>query len=676
MGDRIRAGWQDAGCALAQALFLIFLEVLKAQRASQWSGAASADLLGLAVAGGIYWGVLWAGARALSAPWRGVGGARGGAAAALAGLAAGCALWGVLSTHREFFPTAEDALVIAGFAGLAAARFAAAPALTGGLCCAFAAACAGSLALGDRLLFAPDRARWVTTGSALWLAAMLAAFAGAALLPRRARRAGFAAALCLAVGLPWGDVLLRSARARHAQADAPNVVLVIADTLRAKDLRLHGGDVPAPALERLAAAGAHFDRAYSLSPWTLPSMTGLFAGQYPPGLSPGLDPGRWQAQLWQYRVPEHVPPLQYRLADAGYATAAITGNALLWVTPGMTDGFDTLASAHPILLTPGGIFRMAPFLQAVLAEWLPALAPLRPHDTTAALARYADAYLRRHRADPFHLWLHYIDPHAPYDPPRRYRGLQGRWPFFHPYTGGERWGIPVLGDPDWDVPEADRDYVASLYRGEIQYVDEFLGQLLDTLARLGLDQNTYVVFTSDHGEELWEHGDWGHGQSLHEEQIHVPLIIAGPGIVPRRVATPVSAVDLAPTLAELLGLPADPAWHGQSLAHALRAGRDPEPRPVFAQGTSNRTPVDPLRMILDWPHKLVEGATTGTLWLHDLERDPGERHNRAADDPDRAAALRARLHQWLAGFDSTFPGDSAAPARPELLEQLHGMGYF
>jgi arylsulfatase A-like enzyme len=312
----------------------------------------------------------------------------------------------------------------------------------------------------------------------------------------------------------------------------------------------------------------------------------------------------------------------------------------------------------------------------VLARWAPALAPLRPHDTTAALSRYAAAFLRWHGDRPFYLWVHYIDPHAPYDPPERYRSLRGRWPFFHPYQGGEAWGLPILGDPEWDVPEADRDYVASLYHGEIRYVDEFIGRLRADLARRGLAEHTYLCLTSDHGEELWEHGDWGHGHALYEEQVHVPWILAGPGLPAQRVATPVSAIDLVPTLAGLLGLPADPAWHGESLSPALRAGQAPAARPVFIQGTSNRTPVDPLRMVLAWPFKLVEGATTGRVWLYDLERDPEERGDLALTDPARAEALRARLHQWLATFESTFPAESGALEGNALLEQLQGMGYL
>src|SRR5690606_23842172 len=134
---------------------------------------------------------------------------------------------------------------------------------------------------------------------------------------------------------------------------------------------------------------------------------------------------------------------------------------------GLLSGYETQADSHPILLREEGYFGALPFLGALVAAWLPPLADIRPHNTTRDLDYYARRFIERHRDKPFALWIHYIDPHAPYDPPAALRRVpEGPWPFFHPYAGGEVWGLPILGQ-NFDVAEADRDYVKSLYEGEV-----------------------------------------------------------------------------------------------------------------------------------------------------------------------------------------------------------------
>lgn len=663
--------------AIAQAYWLVLLEVIKAQRASQWGGATGSDLLGLAVAALGYALLLYALQRLLALGVARVLARRPRLADAMAGFSSGALVWGVLSVHREFYPTADDALVLAGLAGLAILHATTWRRLQSAAGAALLIAVVGTLSLGEAELFAAERSSLVTRGG---FAVLAGAFLVLGLLTLWRSRAGarvwYAAFLALLL-LPPLWVRHASASQRADGASRPNIVFIVADTLRAKDLEIYGGAVPAPNLKRLAARGTQFDRAYSLAPWTLPSMTALFGSQYPAGLTPGLDQSAWNLQLWQYRVPETIKPLQYRLDEAGYATGAVTGNALLWVTPGMTDGFATLANSHPILLVRGGLFRMAPLLQAVLARWIPALAPLHPHDTTAALTHYANAYVRKHAAHPFYLWLHYIDPHAPYDPPSRYRTLTGAWPFFHPFKGGDQWGIPILGTPDFAIPESQHDYLTALYKGEIQYVDEFVGHVLDQVDALGLADTTYACFTADHGEELWEHGEWGHGQSLHDELVHVPWIIAGPDIVAQHIAEPVSAIDLMPTLADLAGLPADPEWRGKSLAPALQGKAPFVPAPVFIQGTSNRSTVEPLQAVVQGPYKLIRGTGSGSAQLYDLAADPGEQHDVAEANPEVVETLSTLLKNWSESFTSTFPAPGQDENRgQELQEQLRGMGYL
>lgn len=673
--------------ACTEALFFVLLEFLKACRSSQWSGTTLHDALGLAVGFSLYGALL-----AVSGLFLGVGFRRLSRdsvpvpTAAVGGVFfAGLLLWACLSVFREFSPTADDALVVGGLSLLSAIPLIGRKwlrLLTWEACVLCAVVLLGGIvalgAAGALFLFHPDRPLFTALYPLGWMAvaggfgAIVWGFSRSRRLPVR-----LAHAVVAFLGPPLaihGDV---APPARDSVDGRPNLVLVVSDTLRPDLLGAYGGPVPTPAVAALAAEGALFEQSYSLAPWTLPSMTAMFSSAYPPSLTPGVDGGVWVDQLWAYGIPPETKTLAEMARDAGYLTGALTANAFLPVIPGMLRGVEVTASAHPILLLRQGFFSHLPFLQDAIAGLIPAWDSVRPHDTTHDLALYTEAFLQRYRDRPFYLWVHLIDPHAPYDPPAAFRTEEGAWPFFYPYSGGERWGIPQLS-ADFNLPEKDRPYTASLYRGEVEYVDTYVQRLTDTLARLGLSDNTYVCFTSDHGEELWEHGGWGHGQSVHEELVRVPLIIAGPGLAPQRIAAPVSAVDLIPTLSELLGLEAVPEWRGISWAGAL-SGKGPPPgeRPLFAQATSNKCWPYPEQAVRSGGYKLIRGLGGGPVRLYNLIADPWERNNLSAIDPETVRAMESQLDDWMATFPSILPvpDEQQAPGH-ELLEHLRGMGYL
>lgn len=669
------------------ALFFLLLELTKDCRDSQWSGLDATDWLRVA-AGGVLYGAVLAllstGAvfvlcKLARGAWR------RDTCAAVSVIPAGGALWAFLSVFREFRPTFEDALVLLGLAGLAFAllvlpRFARMSfgEVCGAAAVSLAAGIAALAATGRLFLFDVQRAAYVAWLSIAWTGAAglvsLAVWRGKGRLRWLHRPAH--AVLALGAPLLAAHIYTDAAGTRD---DRPNVVLVVADTLRADLMRLYGGPVPMPRIEALAERGAVFDRAYSLAPWTPPSMTGLFTSQYPPGLTPGAPAEAWLDQLWRYDVPRERQTPAEMLRERGYRTGAIQANALLTALDGMNEGFETRAFSHPMLLRPGGFFAHLPFLRDALASLCPLLAPVRPQDTSSALTRYAKAYINRHASEPFFLWVHYMDPHAPYDPPPEYRAAPGPWPFFHPFPGGERWDIPIVGR-GFDVSEPDRAYVRCLYEGEMRHVDACIGDLLDCLDVADLRDCTYVCFLADHGEELWEHGEWGHGQSLFEELLHVPLVIVGPGVQPRRIAHPVSLIDVLPTLAELAGFDRDPSWCGTDLTPVLRDNAAlPPDRPVFALATSNKAWPEPLQMVRLGSEKLIREAGSGLCRLYDLGEDPGETTDLADRRPERKKALEAFLLNWLDTFPNAFdiettPDENAR--RDSVRQQLDAMGYL
>ncbi len=672
--------------ALAVALYFVLLELIKAHRSSQWSGM---DAAGWAWAGAglaLYFAVLFLAVlaleRLLSFVWRRE---RGGEGRWIApGAAAGVALWCFLSLFREHVPTPDDAIVLAGIAAFGLGwpvlhrlgRFSFPEYTT---CCVvvLATGIAAVPAVNSLCLFEANRSYAVTVYPLAWTLGIAVTLLAVWTTHRRWFQ--IIGSVLAVIALPLGTHFATTTSAPDEDAP-PNLVLVVSDSMRSDYLSAYGGPVPTPHLEALASEGVRFARSYSLAPWTMPSMSALFSSAYPPSLSPGASQERWLTEIWRYHTNPESALLAETLQARGYTNGAMTANALLWVLPYVLRGFDVDARSHPITTSRYGPLMAFPFLQDVFAVLCPSLLDLRPRDCTADLNRYSRAFLRRHREKPFFLWVHHIDPHAPYAPPKRFREMEGPWPFFYPFPGGERWGVPQLG-LDFTVAEEHRPYVRSLYEGELRYMDESVGKLMDWLEELGLRDNTVVCFTSDHGEELWDHQRWGHGQSCYEELIRVPLILRGPGVPEGATVQPaVSAVDLLPTLAELLGLPPDPAWRGKSLVGAWDNPATLTDRPsVFVQGTSNKAWPHPEQAVVHGTGKLIRKAGGGGTALYDLAGDPAETKDISEQAPERKQQLGGQLDAWLDSFPSLF-GDTPSPGGleqgEEMLEELQNMGYL
>lgn len=429
-------------------------------------------------------------------------------------------------------------------------------------------------------------------------------------LPPRLRAANLVA---------WGPVALSSA-ARGAGAVRPNIIVILVDTLRRDRLTPYGyrRETSPEIARRLAGAGTVMEDAYSQAPWTLPSVVSMMTGRYPGELL-GTD-------MSAYGVPAGVLTTAERLGSAGYETAGFLANPTMHVGAGFERGFRTFYAP------PADV------------EWL------RRHADD--LNRHALPWIaaRQDQDRPFFLYLHYIDPHDPYDNPDV---VGNRSPFEGEYRGpvagdwvhGIYTGKLVLADPARDIA-----HLSALYDSEVHYVDRAIGQVLASL-RPEVLANTLVVLTADHGEELFDHGGWKHGQTLYEEQIHVPLIWRWDGHIPagRRLAGTVRLLDVAPTLAAAAGAAPDPGWEGVDLLPALTGAAPLAERPAFAEGLSsgplraaavlgrlklivfNRqetfAPADELQAHL-WRQDLGRMAR---VELYDLAHDPGERHNLAAD---------------------------------------------
>jgi arylsulfatase A-like enzyme len=252
----------------------------------------------------------------------------------------------------------------------------------------------------------------------------------------------------------------------------------------------------------------------------------------------------------------------------------------------------------------------------------------------------------------FYLLQWVLDPHAVYSPPEELiaeieveRQRLGRPLSF--YTGLGHFNRPEkqlykLEDELASLSAAERAFVRRLYEKEVEWVDTRVGFLLEALAKSGHQDDTVVVFTSDHGEAFGEHGSYLHGWSLYDETVRVPLIIAGPGVPTGRVVRQaVSTIDLTPTLADLVGADCLEETWGASLKPLFEGGAA-EPRPIYLANPGQQ----PADALVVGSHKLIADTERRVLELYDLEADPGEWSNLAGERED----LVRRLHGQLASI--------------------------
>ncbi len=388
------------------------------------------------------------------------------------------------------------------------------------------------------------------------------------------------------------------------QPARPNVLLITVDSVRADHVGTYGGPARTPTLDWLASQGVRFTNVYAQLPQTTPSHAAILTGQY--ASTSGVRIAHHDA------LPDGKPTLARAMQDAGYQTGGIYS----WAGP--VDGFDQGFQNYVNVATADADGRADLTTGAAIA-WL-----------TKAAAE---------RDKPFFLWVHYRDPHYPYEPPAPFDTLYA--PRCDGCVDGSLATLNRLHG-GWRPTPAELARILAAYDGEISYSDHEVGRLLTQLAALGLEPTTLVVVTSDHGDAFGEHGEWFHGLGVYQETIHVPLVARLPGALPAGVAFDgvVQLIDVMPTVLDVVGLPPAPSAEGRSLVSALRSGGTTDGPAITEVSDGHYTAV----VLGEW--KLIRDNLSGQRALYHLPSDPGEQRNRAASDPGPAARLTAVLDQW------------------------------
>ncbi len=517
---------------------------------------------------------------------------------------------------------------------------------------------AGNLGLALAALLAVFPVFWL-------LRRVLPARQGATHTPGLLIAAGAVEALAL-MAFAWLGVAqtpTASASTATATSEGANVLLITVDTLRADHLSAYGyTKIQTPVIDSLAAEGALFARAIAPASWTLPSLASLHTGNSPAvhrqfSDDSFLDPG--------------IPTLAETYRENGFMTAAIVNNPYIDPEKGLDRGFDVYWHSEDAATAPT-------FLGLSLYKFLFPLHGV-PH-TAERMTDTAVDFLRRHGDRRFFLWVHYLDPHAPY----------GDWYIdrYPAYDRDYRGDTPrVISNELIDVYEASREtpppeeirhWLAS-YDAEIMYLDTQLRRLLNTLAELDLEKNTLVVLTADHGEEFWEHAYLGHSWTLYYEVLHVPLIMRyPPRIAPgRRIETTVSLLDVAPTLLAASNVPVHKGLQGRSLWPAL-TGEPFAAQPVHSHQERHQIV---LRGIHTDEYDLIRNLRTGRLMLFNVPDDPAQQHDAVAAQGETAAELDGQLGEWLihsARVRKRLPltGKNRVGLKKRVLKRMKNLGYI
>ena len=439
-------------------------------------------------------------------------------------------------------------------------------------------------------------------------------------------------AVMLALLLMTGGRLLSA----PASPPRPNVLVITVDALRADRLSSYGYARPtSPNLDRLLTQGVRFTRARVVEPLTTPGLCSMLTSLYP---------HQHGASRNGLRIRPGLISLPKILLAHGYRTGAFVGN---WTLRDKLSGLGGHFEDYEEVLTR--------------QRWRFLRSEATAEDLTGLSLQWIRDHLAARPRQPFLLWVHYVEPHAPY---RRHKDFAERLGF-----GAQK-----------KVSDQDR------YDTEVAFVDHFIGELLGGLEKLSLSEKTLVVFASDHGESLGEHKYWGHGRNLYEPSLWIPMGIYWPGhLRSQKVTASALNLDLAPTVLRLLDLPVPESFEGYDWTGVLNGAAPPASRVTHYQAhrgaVISKHESDLARRkgllavaLIDGSHKEILRVGRAARQLYDLNGDPAELKVLAIPGSEPTESLMSWMSKVYGGL-TFMDADPPAPLDEESIEQLRSLGY-
>lgn len=450
-----------------------------------------------------------------------------------------------------------------------------------------------------------------------------------------------------------------------AKAQRPTVIFILVDALRADRLGCYGcSHGNSPTIDALATEGVLFERAVAAAPWTQPSIASLFSGVYP--TAHGVLGYKEAYESVVDKTPavtvfsDDFETLAESMKRGGYTTAAFVANPFVVREFGFAQGFDHFDASFASNLTNGDVVNKA------VLDWL---------DT-------------RTDKKPLFLYLHYMDVHGPYDAAPK---------FLDPLLDEiEQKGVSELLTPEavkkldylWQPPTGPtdlarhnklshyREYWEARYEAGIRRFDYYFAQLESELKSRGIWNDAMIVLTADHGEALYEHGYWDHGFSVYDTDLHVPLILRRPGVLPagKRIPDIVRLIDVQNTLCDQFGITPPANTQGRALSPLFTKGGKWDPVSAYAEGVKIG-PEQRAMYAAGW--KLLLHTDTDKMELYHFVRDPGEQTDLATKYPRLVEQMRTMLDDQLTRNQRRAAGLELekAPLTDEKIKQIRSLGY-
>ena len=434
-----------------------------------------------------------------------------------------------------------------------------------------------------------------------------------------------------------------------------NVLLILFDTLRADHIEPYGSLlVKTPGLRQLASEGVTFLDSSSSSSWTRTAVASLFTSMYP---------AAHKTLEMNDKFSTEIPYLPEILRDAGYSTTFMTTNP----TTGSSMGFSRGADHFYELWEERRRFLKNNPDAGLLAKyvWKKVIKPVLPENNSG---------------QPFFIYLHEPDPHGPYTPVPPY---DTQYEFgYHGNLSSKVETLKLFNNQISDLEPTDIRFLESLYNGEISFSDAYLKEILRQLGSHQLREDTLIIVVSDHGEEFLDHGKLGHGVSLFQEQIHVPILFSLPGVLPEGedVLSPAELIDVPPTVLDLIGENAPATMAGQSLIPLMFrdiAASTQRPRHAKLRDSHDSIRIGDWKLIREFRNQ--SGRRFNSHSLYNLESDPKELVDVWAQEQVVGTSLRQELDWQLLQSQKVVTEIEEIPETelaPTEIEELKALGYL
>jgi len=474
---------------------------------------------------------------------------------------------------------------------------------------------------------------------------------------------------------------MRQNKGKTMQRNRPNIILIVIDALRPDHLSCNGyPTLTSPNIDKFAEECISFQKTFSASPSTVGSIPSILTGLYPSFHGTGVDGNI-------LTLSGEISTLPEILKRQGYTTVGFNTNAYMVSKHGYDKGYISYFDLFPSEKKDELITRVSRLLKKKI-QISKSNGPHKGIICSEEVNKHVIKWLKNFGLQPFFMWIHYMDVHAPYLP---------REPYFSQYSSSNSKDqiisfkkqlnqiyFKLYKDPNLITLE-ERQLLINCYDSEIRYFDQNFKRLLCQLKKQSLLDKTIIVLTSDHGEEFWEHGKWGHNMRMYDVNLHVPLLIRFPHVPFKRktIQEPIRNIDIFSTILDFLNIKLKYNLSGASFMPFIHEEHNVQDLSVISegggiQGLSLRTYIDRIYSIRTSNWKYIKNVTKNVREIYNLNNDPNELINLANDNSvaNIMKKFDIMLNEFIISAKKFKKDISLVEVDDKIIKRLKDLGYI